>query len=186
MTTTEHVLEERGQRKVIEDFIDDRLRRCWRAVWRRLPPASVAAVYEALGPDDGERVLLVTDHDKANRPSATTGQIGRLGRHVRLFLDFFNLDDHSAASVKATVAHEISHLVLGHLGAPEDTLGDIPALRVLAYAPRAKHQRYAAAELDEEDEADRQAAVWGFKHPRGRAIWRAGKRARTSEWTKRR
>src|SRR5688500_14002915 len=96
MTTTDHeshVLEARGGRRVAERFDDDRLRNLWRAVWRQLPAADVDRVYAALGTAGA---LLVTDHNKANRPSNGYGQVARVFDGLRLFLDSFNLDEVSA------------------------------------------------------------------------------------------
>jgi hypothetical protein len=160
----DQTLESRGDRQVVLSFIDDRLRGLFIGVWRSLPAAALDAIYAMLG--DGEHVLQVTDHTPANRPGHALGEAVRFGAHIKVALDYFNLDDMSDPSVKRTIAHELAHVTLGHLGAPRPEQTDIPARLLLAAAPRTTGIAYAKAELPHEKAADLQADVWGYPEPR--------------------
>jgi hypothetical protein len=180
------VFEQRGQAQIVERFCDDRLRALWREVWRSLPATARDAVYQQLG--DGERVLLVCDTTAENRPSHYLGQAVRIGAHLRLLIDYFNLDDYGDEFVAVVAAHEIAHLVAGHLGAPKALDNILTPARTLALAP-IRDQAYPSGDelyRRHEAEATALAAEWGYPEPNTQQR-RTGKRpAPIAEWTKRR
>lgn len=158
------LLEQRGERTVALRFADDRLRRLFVGVWRSLPADAHDAVYAALG--EGEHVLQVVDTTPANRAGQAAGEVKRFGAHIQLLLDFFLLDDYPDRLVRYYTAHELAHIVLGHLGPARAEARDVPALRLLAHAPRLVGNYYQRSDLDHEAEADKQAAAWGYSLPR--------------------
>lgn len=178
-------LDQRGERRIVTRFCDSRLAALFGQVWRRLPVADVDRIYTALGA--GPRLLLVTDHNPANRPTRVYGHAMRVTDDVRVFLDFFNCSDINDKTVLYFAAHELAHVALGHLGAPrgnEHDLSHAGKLEVMRRVPPPVMTNYAtAAEVPDEDAANALCRKWGYPFPVIGKHRRVGPRETISEWT---
>jgi hypothetical protein len=159
---------------------DARLRRLFGEVWRALPAFDVAVMQALVG---GQ--LIVTDSPPGGRPSRNYGATARTDSGVVLLLDFFALDDMSARFCRYVTAHELSH-VRHHLGGPKARSTMAAATALAQPSVTSLLPERSSYLLPNEDQADVQAAAWGFPKPSPAARRRKGKRDLVSEWTRKR